>query len=356
MIIDCHVHAFPNQGQAAGFKDAKTHLMSQQNLVQRFWGRMLTNTLDKKYMPTADEEVGFRAGKNGRWYWVKNGKECWMQRFPTVMTEMEYSPESLIAAMDAIGVDKAVLNAGYMDLNYCRDYFVEIIKKWPDRFIGTVGVDYNIEAPESYRKNEIAKLKDAVANLNMRGVNQAFMEGKNKLIDDKSFDPLWAEISSLGIPHIFIVGFEQKPDYLESLARLEEVLTRFPDLICLIHHLGGNVRPPGDPNFTDTPKELMKILKRPHVYFEAGYVLAFENWASWKENYEYPYPFHHKVCKQVYEEVGAGRLIWGSDMPNTLRTCTYLQDLDLIRLHFDFMSEDEKKMVLGGNAAKIYKI
>jgi predicted TIM-barrel fold metal-dependent hydrolase len=133
-------------------------------------------------------------------------------------------------------------------------------------------------------------------------------------------------------------------------------LKKFPDLSAIIGHLGGNIRPPSDPNYTDTPKELLKILKLPNAYFEVGYVLAYENYDIWKENSVYPYPLHTKVIKTIYEEVGAERLLWGSDMPNIYRTCTYQQCLDLVRLHFDFLREEEKSLLLGGNAARLFGV
>ena len=147
-----------------------------------------------------------------------------------------------------------------------------------------------------------------------------------------------------------------KDEYLDSLERIVRVLKKFPDLIGIIGHLGGNIRHSSNPNYTDTPSELFNFLKLPNAYFEVGYVLAYENWDIWKENYEYPYPLHTEVIKRVYEEVGAERLLFGSDMPNTYRTCTYQQCLDLVRLHFGFLSEEEKNLVLGGNAAKLFRI
>jgi predicted TIM-barrel fold metal-dependent hydrolase len=175
-------------------------------------------------------------------------------------------------------------------------------------------------------------------------------------MDDPHFEPYWEELIDLGIPHIFIIGFEPKAKYLASLEGLERVLKKYPDLKGVIGHLGGNVRHPQNPNWTDTPKELLNILKLPNAYFEVGYVLAYENWNVWKENYEYPYPLHKKIIKTVYEEIGAERLLWGSDMPNIYRTCTYQQCLDLVRLHCDFLSEEQKALVLGGNAAKLFEI
>lgn len=354
MIIDVHAHAFPHQGGAGGYEDAETYRMMQQEFVHRFWGKMVTNTLDPMYMPYPDEDVDFRVGKYGRWYWTKNGKECWLQRYSPIMVEAEWSPEQMIAFMDANGVDKAVLQAGYMEPNYCIEYFSECMRRFPGRFIGTVTTVYDIEKSEEYREAELKKLRHAVQKKGMKGIFQGYPREQN--IEDEKFEPFWDEISRLNICHFFWTGFQPKDEYLQSLARIENVMKKYPEANVVIGHLGGNVRPPGDPNFTDTPKELLNLLRLQNVYFEVGYVLAFENWDIWRENYEYPYPLHNRIIKAIYDEVGAERLLWGSDVPNLYRTCTYHQCKDLVRLHFDFMSEAERDLVLGGNAVKLFGI
>ena len=353
MIIDVHAHVFPHQGGAAGYKDAETHLMMQQDLVHRFWRRMVTSTLDEKYIPYPGEDVNFRVGRYGRYYWTKHGKECWMQRFPLIMVEAEWPPEQMIAFMDATGVDKAVLQAGYMENNYCIEYFTDCMKRFPGRFIGIVATDYDIGKSVEHREAELKKLRDSVQKAGMKGIFQGYPREQN--IEDDKFEPFWDEISRLKIVHFFWTGFQPKEEYLQSLDRIERVLKRFPDVNAVIGHLGGNVRATNDPNYTDTPKELLSLVRLPNMYFEVGYVLAFENWDVWKENYEYPYPLHNKIIKRIYDEVGAEKLLWGSDMPFTYRTCTYQQCQDLVRLHFDFMSEEERNLVLGGNAAKLFR-
>ena len=217
-----------------------------------------------------------------------------------------------------------------------------------------MAIDYDIAKPESYREAELEKLRTSVRQAGMRGVFQGFPREQD--ITKKEFDPFWGEMERLEIPHIFLTGFQPKTDYLAYLGRIVNVLRRFPGLKGIIGHLGGNVRPSSDPNFTDTPSELRHFLKLPNAFFEVGYVLAFENWDVWGLNYEYPYPLHTEIIRRIYDEVGADRLIWGSDMPNIYRTCTYRQCLDLVRLHFTFLSSEEKDNILGLNAAKLFRV
>jgi len=199
---------------------------------------------------------------------------------------------------------------------------------------------------------EAEKIRQSVEELGMRGVFQGFL--RDQPCDDPKYDLYWKTIASQRIPHIFWTGFQPRKDYLEFLGRIERVMKKFPELTAVVGHLGGNVRPRQDPNFTDTPDELRSLLRLPNFYFEVGYVLAYENWEFWKENYEYPYPLHTRLIKSIYDEVGADRLLWGSDMPFLYRTCTYLQALDLVRLHLPFLSQEDKNKILGENAQKLF--
>jgi predicted TIM-barrel fold metal-dependent hydrolase len=241
-----------------------------------------------------------------------------------------------------------------MERKYCVEYFSEAMKRHPGRFIGTVATDYDIEKSEKHREAELGWLRNCVQKKGMKGIFQGYP--KNQNVEDERFKPFWEEISRLKIVHFFLTGFQPKQEYLESLGQIERVLKRHPEMNAIIGHLGGNVRPPDHPDHTDVPKELLGLLKLPNLYFEVGYVLAFENWNLWKENYEYPYPLHRKIIKRIYDEVGAERLLWGSDMPHLYRTCTYQQCQDLVRLHFDFMSEEERRLVLGENAARLFRL
>jgi predicted TIM-barrel fold metal-dependent hydrolase len=53
---------------------------------------------------------------------------------------------------------------------------------------------------------------------------------------------------------------------------------------------------------------------------------------------------------------GASKLVWGSDMPNVERFCTYRQSVDYVRRHCGFLSAAEKDLVLGGNIARMLGI
>jgi predicted TIM-barrel fold metal-dependent hydrolase len=53
---------------------------------------------------------------------------------------------------------------------------------------------------------------------------------------------------------------------------------------------------------------------------------------------------------------GAHRLVWGSDMPNVERFCTYKQSLDYVRRYCPFLTAREKDLILGDTCAAFYGI
>jgi predicted TIM-barrel fold metal-dependent hydrolase len=62
------------------------------------------------------------------------------------------------------------------------------------------------------------------------------------------------------------------------------------------------------------------------------------------------------LIRQMRDLLGASRLVWGSDMPNVERFCTYRQCLDYIRKHCAFMTAAEKDAVLGGNVGALFNL
>jgi predicted TIM-barrel fold metal-dependent hydrolase len=69
-----------------------------------------------------------------------------------------------------------------------------------------------------------------------------------------------------------------------------------------------------------------------------------------------PYPYvraqHH--VRQTYERFGPGKLVWGSDMPNVGRYCTYRQALGYVWDHPDFLTADDRRRIFRENALELF--
>jgi predicted TIM-barrel fold metal-dependent hydrolase len=58
----------------------------------------------------------------------------------------------------------------------------------------------------------------------------------------------------------------------------------------------------------------------------------------------------------MVEQIGADRLLWGTDMPFQNRFCTYRQSRDWIEKYDHGLSQDDLAMIMGGTAGRILKI
>jgi predicted TIM-barrel fold metal-dependent hydrolase len=58
---------------------------------------------------------------------------------------------------------------------------------------------------------------------------------------------------------------------------------------------------------------------------------------------------------QLVETLGSDRLIWGADMPNVERFCTYRQTLDAFRVHCQGVVADaDIATIIGGTVARLF--
>jgi predicted TIM-barrel fold metal-dependent hydrolase len=70
----------------------------------------------------------------------------------------------------------------------------------------------------------------------------------------------------------------------------------------------------------------------------------------WARTHDYPFPELRPALEILYRRVGADRLVWGSDMPNVERNCTYRQSLSYLRFIADgLIPPSELDRILGAN-------
>ena len=69
--------------------------------------------------------------------------------------------------------------------------------------------------------------------------------------------------------------------------------------------------------------------------------------------WDYPMPQVKAAIEKCVSRIGAERIMWGTDMPIVMRFWTYQQNVDLIRTHSDFLTQDERDLILGGTVARL---
>jgi predicted TIM-barrel fold metal-dependent hydrolase len=353
-VIDSHAHIFPYLGDASGFDSEAEHLWFMQLYMAthgepvrrvRDHVQIHQQTLHSGRLDAADClcEVNFRVGRNGRFEWTAAGEveDVYLQYFPPSLQNMESPASFMLQQMARAGVDRAVLQNArpYGRLN---EYFAAAIREAPDRFIGLADVD----EPNAATAREITRLRHAVTDLGMRGLyyaNRALLRtGYAQMFDDPGFDPFWDAVRDLGIPVFFeIFGVPDPNDrqnLLTEIDRLNRWTERWPSIRCVWTH-------GFDPQLVASmPPPVAELLGREQVMVELLYPIY------WARTHEYPFAELQSTVQTLYQSVGRERLIWGSDMPNVERNCTYRQSLHYLRrLAEAWLPEADLERILGLN-------
>jgi len=95
------------------------------------------------------------------------------------------------------------------------------------------------------------------------------------------------------------------------------------------------------------PDEVARTYGRENLQIEIMFPI------TWGGVWDYPYPEAQALIKDLRDRYGAHKLIWGSDMPNVERFCTYQQCLDYVLKYCDFLTASEKDLILGKNVAEL---
>ena len=338
MIIDIHAHAFPPLSEASGYHTSEEHLKYIQKQAS-----VSTHMRFEGELPRPDEDVKFRVGKYGKFEWTKGGRDCFLRYMAPAIVDLAWPPENMLAHMDWVGVDKAILYQGHI-YGRLNDYLADCVKKWPDRLVAVAQIDES----RAWEEDQLTELKRSVSVLGLKGLYFEMPQRPN--IDDERFSSLWNELQNLKIPLMLELGRRSTAEqYLEVVSRTIKVMKKH-DLKTIITVMGSNIRDPKDLEYVNIPKRILHLIELPNVWYEIGYLLGFDNFD------EYPYLLAQKMTREAYKTIGADKLVWGSDMPMLMRTCTYRQAIDFIRRHCNFLSEAEKNLVLGENAARILNL
>lgn len=346
MIIDCHMHIFPFLGNACGWKKKPDHLA----YLQRFmYGAFHLEEASKPdYWTKSIPEINFRVGPYGRMEWEERGIQYYRQFMPPNLQKQIAPAEFIIVQMEHAGVDMAVLqNCNlYGKLN---TYFSKVVKKYPDRFVGTGEIDIF----RADKTAEIEKLNYIVKELKITALFYEagrFLEyNKPNGFNDKRFDRFWKTISDLNIAVLW--NFTSSKRHIEQMRALDIWANEYPSIQSLVC-MGFCVRPYLENGKVKYPKELFDIYtKHDNLHTEIVYPIQ-----AGPPGWEYPYTGAHQLVKEQYEVIGPRKLVWGTDMPNVERNCTYKQSLTYLSKHCEFIKPKDMDLILSGNIIRILNI
>lgn len=360
MIVDGHAHVFPSLHGLNGYASKDVHMRSiqvhviapSQPVIETATGRVVTkNTVsDGKGLGWSNLlDIGFRVGPHGRFEWCKDGIGYHIQMFSPSFTD-SVTPELLLAHMDHVGVDKAMLHNAHM-YGMLNDHLAATVQKYPERLSAAAQIheaecDKDEQIQEFVRAVEVLELK--ALHFQIEGL---FVKDFCDSVDDEKFTPFWEEVRRLGIPvlwNVRPVALPLRASYIEQIGRLARWARRWPDIPSVFTH-GVNVSLLSDANGRVTiPEELWSTLEADNMFLEL--LLPVMQGSRW----DYPFPEGQRLIQELYRRLGGSKMLWGSDYPTVERTVTYRQSLDYIRRYCDFLSEADRERILGRNASEIF--
>lgn len=355
-IIDAHYHIFPKLGSQKEGIDPVLRLRFWQFHSREYnnWWRVDDGKhVDQQFLQfhsnnLADmPDVNFRLTDYGKARITVDEIDYDMQFYTPNLINNELPPERGVGEMNLAGVDIGILQADhvYGDLT---DFYGNAMRDYPDRFIGLA----QIWEPEANKKVRLEELERSIVEQSNKGlyfsVEPLTVMQMDVSLTDPMFDDLWALIRQLNVPVFWYLDdrtIDRSDMYMRRVAELGLWVEKYPDINCVITH---GLVPAAIIHEVGIPDEVVKILCNPSVYAEVLFPAKFP---------DYPYPEGQNMLKRLRDQVGAGKLLWGSDSPVGLTMwCTYRQSIDFIRIHCDFLTADEKEQILGVNSARLFGI
>lgn len=352
MIVDSHAHIFPFLGSEAGFTSVSEHLWYLQLYMAAHSERVRNvddgtevtgNTLVTIEADGSFElkDANFRVGENGRFLWNYEGKDVYMQYMPPSLQTNTAPSNYLVAEMDHAGVDMAVLQNAH-PYGRLDEFFAAATQRHDQRLVGLASVNELLADEE----DEQHRLYDAVRGNDLKGIyyaNRAFFQKNCSYgFDDRRYDEFWECVRELSVPVFWEIsaGPSRRQDLLVSeLRRLSKWSKKYPDIPCVLTH--------------GLTPELLSNVTALEVCRD---LLGHEQWCveflypiHWGQKHYYPYEELRPHLREVISLVGSERVVWGSDMPNVERNCTYKQSLDYLDRVCDFLLPHEIDGILGGN-------
>ena len=273
-------------------------------------------------MPTIDAQVhAYERNHPGRpWAAVLHGPP-------------EVTGDQMVAAMDAVGVDGAVLVSAFTMYRYDASYAVSVRNAHPGRFALVKPVDPSDEAVADTIA-DWARTDGAV------GV-RIMMRGE---VSTDAADP--------GLNRVLAAaGRHGLPVNLLAYGRLQQVAllaTRNPDTTLVIDHVG--LQQPFEPPapeqpFADLPA-LLALAKHANVVVKitGACTLSHE---------PFPYRDIWDPLSRIFDAFSLQRCLWGTDWTRAVGVLTYEQGVEAFRVT-DRLSDGDRAALMGGTLARVY--
>jgi predicted TIM-barrel fold metal-dependent hydrolase len=244
------------------------------------------------------------------------------------------SGEEMVAAMQSVGVDAAVLVSSFSAYRYDPSYALQVYAAYPDRFRVVTPVDVTNPAIDDV-------VAERAATKGVVGIRVILREGQPLDPDDPRLTRTFAAAARHALPvNLLCWG---------RLDAGTEIVRRNSDTVIVIDHLGllQPARPPVPPQpWAELPK-LLALAQYPNVRVKIS-------GACTMSHEPFPYDDIWDPVLKIIDAFGLDRCMWGTDWTRTIGMLTYEQGVAPFR-KTNRLSDGDKAKLMGGTVEKVYK-
>ncbi len=239
----------------------------------------------------------------------------------------------MVAAMDSMGVDGAILVSAFSLYRYNASYAVEVRNTYPGRF----GLVKPVDPSDPAVAEVIATWKQTPGTVGIR------IMMTREWVGDKS-DPGLDLISRESVRHDFPVNLLCWDNLDAGIALID----RHPDARFIIDHLGilQPQTPPAPPKPWAELSKVLELASRENALIKISGACTLSNAG-------YPFPDIWDPLARVFDAWGLDRCLWGTDWTRALAVVDYEQAVEPFRLT-DRLTESERATLMGGACARAY--
>ena len=245
----------------------------------------------------------------------------------------EVTGDDMVAAMDAIGVDGAILISPFSMYQYDASYALEVNAKHPGKF----GLVRPFDPTSETIADDVAQWTATPSVVGSR----IMLTAQEYEADHPGLNAIFAACARAGVPlNLMASG---------KLPLVTELARRNPDTQVIIDHVGlvQPFVPPAAPEpFADLPNVLAAAeLDNVAIKISGACTLSHE---------PFPYPDIWEPLSRVFDAYGLERCMWGTDWTRAVRVLTYEQGVEAFRVT-DHLSDSDRATLMGGTLTNIYK-
>ena len=251
----------------------------------------------------------------------------------TLQGPPEVTGDQMVAAMDEVGVDGAVLVSPFSMYRYDASYAMEVYAAHPSRFRLVKPVD-----PIDPRvADTIADWASTKGTVGIR----VFLR------DTASTDPADPGINRV----LAVAGRHLLPVNLACTGRLEQaaqLAARNPNTQVVIDHLGLQQppAPPAPPQpFAELPK-VLALASHPNIAIKISGACTLSH-------EPFPYKDIWDPLGRIFDAFSLNRCMWGTDWTRAVALLTYKQGVDAFRVT-DRLSDSDRTTLMGDTLARVY--